>query len=288
MPRTLQSILRSKVKPYELFLVDNNSTDGSHAICEAFAREHATDEFRITLLSEPKPGAAAARNRGLQACQAEWVCFFDSDDELDENYLSDIAQQLNDNIDMIAVPTRMTVNRRSVTRKYCATANPVAQVFYSHLNTQAMAFRTAFLRQLGGWNEAAMVWNDWELGLRALLNRPRLLWLTARAYHNIYIHADSITGNSFTHLGEERLKTLRLTADYVTQDAVLRALYLRHAILEGHFRAEKQMDLAQRCAEQADSLVPHANACLRRCARLIAWLTAKKMPGTWWLAFHLA
>ncbi len=296
LPRTLQSILRSKVKPYELFLVDNNSTDGSASICEAFAKEYATDEFRITLLTESKPGAAAARNRGLQACQTEWVCFFDSDDEMDESYLSDIAQQLNDNVDMIAVPTRMTVNGRSVTRKYCATGNPVAQVFYSHLNTLGMVFRTDFLRRIGGWNEAAMVWNDWEVGLRALLNHPRLLWLTSRAYHNIYIHPDSITGNSFAHHGKERLNTLRMAADDVSasglsaeeKHAVLRALYLRHAILEGRFRAENQNALASKCVRQADEIVPQIGWWTRFCARAIAWLTAKNMPGTWWLAYRLA
>ncbi len=296
LPRTLQSILRSKAKPFELILVDNNSTDGSYAICEAFAKENATDEFRITLLTESQAGAAVARNCGLQECQTEWICFFDSDDELDENFLSDIAQQLNDGLDMIAVPTRIIVNGRSMIRKYCATDNPVAQIFYSHLNTQGMVFRTDFLRQLDGWNEAAMVWNDWELGLRALLAHPRLLWFTPHAYHNIYIHPDGITGNSFAHLGWERLKTLRIIADYVSgyrfsvkvQHVVLRALYLRHAILEGRFRAESQKDLAHLCFKQANSLVPYAPGSLRLYARIIAWLTAKKMPGTWWLAYHLA
>ncbi len=199
LPRTLQSILRSKVKPCELFLVDNNSTDGSLAICEAFAKEYATDEFRITLLRESKPGAAAARNRGLQACQTEWVCFFDSDDELDESYLSDVAQRLNKYIELIAAPTRMVVDGRNVTRKYCATGKPVAQVFYSHLNTQGMFFRTDFLRRIGGWNEAAMVWNDWDWAF-ALCSTILACFGSLRARTIIYIYIP-------TALQEARLPT---------------------------------------------------------------------------------
>ena len=37
LPRTLQSVVLSSVRPACVFLVDNGSTDGSAQVCEEFA-----------------------------------------------------------------------------------------------------------------------------------------------------------------------------------------------------------------------------------------------------------
>ena len=66
------------------------------------------------------------------------------------------------------------------------------------LSTQSVVWRTAFLREIGGWNESVLVWNDWELGLRALLATPRMLILPQEGYHQILQHAQSITGETFS------------------------------------------------------------------------------------------
>ncbi|HNP61526.1 MAG TPA: glycosyltransferase [Nitrospirales bacterium] len=56
---------------YELILIDNNSTDSS--------AEKARQYPGIRLLTEPKQGAYAARNRGLQEAKGEILAFIDAD-----------------------------------------------------------------------------------------------------------------------------------------------------------------------------------------------------------------
>lgn len=56
---------------YDVIMVDNNSTDGSSAIVRKYPR--------IKLLSEPKQGAYAARNRGVAAARGEVIAFTDPD-----------------------------------------------------------------------------------------------------------------------------------------------------------------------------------------------------------------
>jgi GT2 family glycosyltransferase len=116
------------------------------------------------------------------------------------------------------------------------------QIATSMLSTLSMFFRTAWLREIGGWDERLAVWQDWELGVRALLHHPRMRWLTQKAYHEIMLHENSITGASPTTRWKAALNTMRIARDTIMQAAsatsfnpspCLRALCLRAYIHAG-------------------------------------------------------
>lgn len=58
----------------EIIVIDNGSTDDTVAVV------HAIDDPRVTLITEPKPGPAAARNAGLRVATGDLVSFLDHDD----------------------------------------------------------------------------------------------------------------------------------------------------------------------------------------------------------------
>lgn len=62
----------------QLILVDDGSVDGSSAICDSFAAEHEN----IIAVHQKNAGVSAARNKGLELAEGEWVSFLDSDDYL--------------------------------------------------------------------------------------------------------------------------------------------------------------------------------------------------------------
>ena len=72
---------------YEIIMVDNNSTDASTAIVK--------QQPRITLLTEKKQGAYAARNRGLAAARGSIIAFTDPDCVTDPHWLQQIAAVLS-------------------------------------------------------------------------------------------------------------------------------------------------------------------------------------------------
>jgi len=74
-----QSLARDE---YELVVVDNN-TDPQYS---TRVRE-AAEKFSAVSLHEPKPGAAAARNRGVDHGASEIVVFVDDDIEVREDFL---------------------------------------------------------------------------------------------------------------------------------------------------------------------------------------------------------
>jgi glycosyltransferase involved in cell wall biosynthesis len=71
--RAIESVLAQTYRPLELIVVDDGSTDGTHAVLEAFGD-------RITLLWQPHGGAYVARNLALRHARGELVAFIDSDD----------------------------------------------------------------------------------------------------------------------------------------------------------------------------------------------------------------
>lgn len=290
LPRTLRSVAESSLFPAHIVLVDNGSADASLEVCRQWSRKHAS--LRVTIVQEGMPGAAAARNRGLQEVDTPWVFFFDSDDILDRDFLADIEPHLADDLDFVAVPTRMEVDGRVGVRRYRPSSDAACQILYSHLNTQAMVFRTDFLRRIGGWDARCRIWDDWELGIRTLQNRPRMRWLTGKAYHLICVHPDSITGSGYSDRAGRLLTALQLVADdirRITTDAaermrLLKALYLRYSILIGWLLAEGDKSSARKALGQRQEVFGKTSAALRFEGWIIKRLSACGLPGTWRLA----
>lgn len=251
--RTLLSIKAQTHRPIELIVVDNNSVDSTLNLCKAFADAEDSEGFAVKVLQEKRPGACAARNRGLQEATGEWTSFFDSDDEMSPTFLQDIAKSIdeNPNCDIVAAATNIveetkdnnpnashTVCRRRVF-PYSSDVN--VQILTGELSTQSFVARTQFVRDIGGWDETLMRWNDWELGIRILLAKPHIAWIKGQSYHRIYAHAQSITGNSFAaslqFLNKALLKAKHdLTTHHAS--ANLFALQCRARILEGLLERE--------------------------------------------------
>jgi hypothetical protein len=77
LPMAAASIQRQTWRDLELLIVDDGSADETAAVGEALARA----DSRIRLLRNDIPaGAAAARNRGLEASAGAYVTFQDADD----------------------------------------------------------------------------------------------------------------------------------------------------------------------------------------------------------------
>lgn len=89
--KCINSILAQKNTDWELLLIDDGSTDNSGKICD----EYASTNYRIRVFHKQNGGVSSARNVGLDKAQGTWIAFIDSDDYIDDEYLS-IEQQLFD------------------------------------------------------------------------------------------------------------------------------------------------------------------------------------------------
>lgn len=76
LERCLDSLLRQSLADIEVVVVDDGSVDGTAAICERYAREHAN----LVHVRQANGGCSRARNAGLARARGAFVGFCDADD----------------------------------------------------------------------------------------------------------------------------------------------------------------------------------------------------------------
>lgn len=222
--RTLDSIAAQDIRPLSLIVVDNNSTDHTLDVVREWADSRAGDSnLDIRILSEPRPGAARARQTGLEHVETEWVQFFDSDDVMAPGILSDALRHSADADLVCWMREQISLTGRHSYNPYRPDDILRCHLYNGMLFTEAYMVRTDFIKSVGGWNSDIRVWDDWELGLRLLLASPRYVALD-RSGTTVYSQAESITGTSFSAKEGQWERIIDLMESYVAERPDIRAM----------------------------------------------------------------
>jgi len=73
LAETIESVMAQTLRPAEIIVIDDGSTDGSAAVASRFIPE-------VRLLSQDNAGESVARNRGIHEAKSDWVALLDADD----------------------------------------------------------------------------------------------------------------------------------------------------------------------------------------------------------------
>jgi len=87
----MDSLIGQTYADIEIVGVDDGSTDGSGQLLDRIA----ADDARIVALHQTNGGLSAARNAGLAIARGELICFVDSDDWLEPDYVERMLQTLS-------------------------------------------------------------------------------------------------------------------------------------------------------------------------------------------------
>ena len=89
----LETVLNQTYENLEIILIDDESPDHCSEICDQYAQK---DE-RIKVIHQKNGGAANARNHGLDIATGEYICFIDSDDKIENNYVEKLLGAIKEN-----------------------------------------------------------------------------------------------------------------------------------------------------------------------------------------------
>ena len=199
--RTLDSVAAQTLRPLSVILVDNASTDRSAEIAREWMQSYNRPDFQVSLISEARRGAPAARNAGLAQVTTPYVMFFDSDDIMLAAHCASMLAALEKTPDADIVGKSIIYKKltgKTIKGIYSTRRPLYSHIFKSILATQRFIVRTELAREAGGWDNRAWGWNDYEFGLRLLLKNPLLAQAEGEPTVIFQQHADSITGTAFS------------------------------------------------------------------------------------------
>lgn len=84
LEKCIKSIINQTYSNLEIILINDGSTDKSSQICDEFSKK----DSRIKVIHKKNGGLSDARNAGIDAANGEYISFIDSDDMVDENFIS--------------------------------------------------------------------------------------------------------------------------------------------------------------------------------------------------------
>ena len=86
--RCIESILNQEYSDFELLLVNDGSTDGSGAVCDAYAARDA----RVRVIHKENTGVSDTRNTALDQARGTYLQFLDSDDWITPDATSSLVR----------------------------------------------------------------------------------------------------------------------------------------------------------------------------------------------------
>ena len=161
----VESVLKQSQKIFELIVVDDGSDDGSFDELKRYGS-------LVTVFSQPRRGVAAARNLGVRLSSGKYLAFLDSDDlwfpKKLETQIAFIER--NPGVQICQTEEIWVRNGKRVNPKR-RHHKPSGDIFRASLDLclvspSAVMMTRDLFRRVGGFDEAFVVCEDYDLWLR--------------------------------------------------------------------------------------------------------------------------
>lgn len=228
--RTLRSVASQSLRPLEIIVIDDGSTDGSGDVVRSLALP------LVRLVSQPNGGVSAARNRAMELARGEWVALLDGDDEWHPDFLESMCALHEEYPQARLLGSGFQVRDESgqlVRGRFpskTGLVNYFAEAMHCHvlIPSATLLHRTTAL-SVGGFPVGMKLGEDqwlWTLLARqysvAFLAEERVIYSRAAQNRSAAIYTPEQTLRSFEELYDESQS--KLSNDYVARVALGKAL----------------------------------------------------------------
>ncbi|MEL7355043.1 MAG: glycosyltransferase family 2 protein [Cyanobacteria bacterium J06560_6] len=180
---TIENMLRQSLRPYEVIVIDDGSTDDSVSVIRSFGG-------RVHLIQQQNQGPGAARNAGLKVASGQFIQLMDSDDLASLNKLETQAQALIENRADIAYSpwAKVFIKKDSVELQDTVLQQqqlPISKTPVGHFLTgwsvvlQQCLLSALLVKRVGFYRTDMWTCDDSDFFLRMLLLKPKLAFSDA-------------------------------------------------------------------------------------------------------------
>jgi GT2 family glycosyltransferase len=166
---TLESVLNQTLKPAEILVIDDGSTDNTADVAAAFGPP-------VRVIRRPNSRQAASRNFGAAEAASEWIAFVDADDLWEKDKLEKqmLALEARPDASLCYTARQCFEQHGDELRKTLLIPVPpvegVREALYRNttfLPSSVVVRRSTFLSS-GGFDTRYTIVEDWDLWLRLL------------------------------------------------------------------------------------------------------------------------
>lgn len=204
---TIESALAQVCPGKEIIIVDDGSTDRTLSVARRFA------SAAVNVLTQPRQGASAARNKAYSICQGDYIQWLDADDLLSPDKIArqlEIAESSQDKYTLYSSGWGRfyyrTANAKFIpTALWCDLA-PVEWVlrkfeYNLHMQTATWLVSRELSETVGPWNIGLSVDDDGEYFCRAILRSRAIRFVPdAKVFYRI------TESNRLSHIGKNKEK----------------------------------------------------------------------------------
>lgn len=165
LPRAIKSVLKQTLKPLEIIVVDDGSSDTTSEVIKAFPT--------IRYIKKENAGISSARNYGIKAAKGRYIAFLDDDDVWLEDKLKLQYAQKSDfsHTNEIWIHNNKEVQQKAHHKK------PEGWCFYENINFCKISPSTVMIKKeifeiVGFFDESLEVCEDYDMWLRILKSYP--------------------------------------------------------------------------------------------------------------------
>ena len=220
LTRSITSVLSQKFPIWKLVVVDDGSTDNTKEVVASF------NDPRISYIYQENAERSVARNKGIAHSTGDWICFLDSDDEYQPDYLQELAKFIeNQKPSPGLIATGLITQQGQITKKkaFLALQKNVLEEIGSNflIPTQVCVHRSVLEKDQ--FDVRFRLWEDTHLWLRIAAQYPVYQIEEYTAIQNLHEQGTVVQG----------MKKIRLkdVVQYVNAIQDLRDKH--HALFEG-------------------------------------------------------
>lgn len=184
--KCFDSLVNQSLKDIEIIVIDDGSTDKTPEII----KDYASKDERIKIITQTNQKQGAARNRGLEIAQGEYVTFVDADDWIDGDYLEKMYIYAHaDNADLaISTSIREKGNKQRYHLHFTQHEifddfDTIIKVLNMHWEPHSKIYKADIAKSLKF--EECVYFEDGRYIIRFLHKTKRMITVPDTAYHYV-------------------------------------------------------------------------------------------------------
>lgn len=189
--RAIESCLNQTYEDIEVIVVDDGSSDNTKEVIAAI------DDNRLRYIYQDNAGACAARNRGIELAQGEYIAFQDSDDEWHtdklEKQMAALTEMKADFVFCGFIKTYSNGQKEKIPENITSRMYEQQELLYeSIVSTQTIVGKSSAVRGVM-FDESMPRMQDYDFIIRA--SSEYNIYCVAKYLVNVYEQNDSITAS---------------------------------------------------------------------------------------------